>query len=77
MKSIFCSVLFVIAAMSVAADQSVYVGDIYSVDYLGAQNAGMRAILMDVTGVYASRNLPRIESLNELEKAIPALSTFS
>ena len=62
-------------AMSVVAEESVYVGDIYSVDYLGAQNAGMHAILMDVAGVYATRNVLRIESLQELETAISALST--
>jgi HAD superfamily hydrolase (TIGR01509 family) len=62
-----------LAAMSVAAEESIYLGDIYSVDYLGAQTAGMHAILMDVAGVYATRNLPRIESLNDLEGAISAL----
>jgi HAD superfamily hydrolase (TIGR01509 family) len=56
-----------LSAMSVAAAKALYVGDIYSVDYLGAQSVGMRAILMDVAGVYATRNLPRIESLGELE----------
>jgi putative hydrolase of the HAD superfamily len=60
-------------AMSVSARQSLYVGDIYSVDYLGAQNVGMHGMLMDVAGVYATRNLPRIESLNELENAASRL----
>jgi putative hydrolase of the HAD superfamily len=62
-----------LTAMCVNAEQALYVGDIYSVDYLGAQKVGMHAVLMDVAGVYASRNLPRIESLNELEEAISRL----
>ncbi|HWY70283.1 MAG TPA: HAD family hydrolase [Terriglobales bacterium] len=59
-----------LAAMSVAADRALYLGDIYSIDYLGAQKAGMRAILMDIAGVYAMRNEPRIESLDQLTEAI-------
>jgi len=31
------------------------VGDVYSVDYLGATRAGMQAILFDVAGVYRER----------------------
>jgi HAD superfamily hydrolase (TIGR01509 family) len=47
--------------------ESLYVGDVYSVDYVGARNAGMDAILFDVAGTYRDRNLPRVESLEELE----------
>lgn len=60
-----------LAAMSVLADKALYVGDIYSVDYLGAQSVGIRAILMDIAGVYATSNLPRIESLNALLRSLP------
>lgn len=59
-----------LAAMSVSAERALYLGDIYSVDYLGAQKVGMQAMLMDMAGVYATRNLPRIESLEQLEKKI-------
>jgi HAD superfamily hydrolase (TIGR01509 family) len=62
-----------VKAMSVTARQAVYVGDIYSVDYLGAQKVGMPAVLMDVAGVYATRNLPRMESLDELEAILSRL----
>ena len=55
-----------LAAMAVPPDRALYLGDIYSVDYLGSQNAGMQPMLMDIAGVYATRNLPRIESLDEL-----------
>lgn len=47
--------------------ESLYVGDVYSVDYVGATKAGMQAILFDVAGAYRERNLPRVESLTELE----------
>jgi HAD superfamily hydrolase (TIGR01509 family) len=54
--------------MNVRADQSLYVGDVYSVDYIGATNAGMHAILFDVAGAYRERPEPRVETLAELER---------
>jgi HAD superfamily hydrolase (TIGR01509 family) len=54
-------------AMGSAPNESLYVGDIYSVDYLGAKAAGMEAILMDVCGAYREKEWPRVESLEELE----------
>jgi HAD superfamily hydrolase (TIGR01509 family) len=59
-----------LAATSVAAQSALYVGDIYSVDYLGAEKVGMKAMLMDVAGVYATRNLLRIDSLEQLPDKI-------
>jgi len=56
--------------MSVPSNRALYLGDIYSVDYLGAQKVGMRAMLMDVAGVYATRNELRIESLSQLPAAL-------
>jgi HAD superfamily hydrolase (TIGR01509 family) len=53
--------------MHVSAEQSLYVGDVYSVDYLGATGAGMQAILFDVCGAYRESGLPRVESLEELD----------
>lgn len=53
--------------MQVSAEQSLYVGDVYSVDYLGATGAGMQALLFDVSGAYRESGLPRVESLEELE----------
>jgi HAD superfamily hydrolase (TIGR01662 family) len=47
--------------------ESLYVGDVYSVDYVGARNAGMQAILFDVAGAYREREFPRVESLAGLE----------
>jgi HAD superfamily hydrolase (TIGR01509 family) len=56
-----------LAQMKAQPAESLYVGDVYSVDYVGARNAGMDAILFDVAGTYRDRNLPRVESLEELE----------
>ena len=62
-----------LGAMSVPANRAVYLGDIYAVDYLGARKAGMSAVLMDIAGVYSQTDLPRIDSLAELE---PCLTKF-
>ena len=54
-------------AMDATPEQSLYVGDVYSVDYVGATRAGMQAILFDVSGAYRESGKPRVESLEELE----------
>src|SRR4029077_1908010 len=61
-------VIFDAAMQSVAAkpEESLYVGDVYSVDYRGATGAGMQAVLFDVAGAYREKGLPRVESLEEL-----------
>ena len=59
-----------LSAMSIPADRSLYLGDIYAVDFLGAQNAGIRPVLMDIAGIYSQTDLPTIDSLSELEPYI-------
>jgi HAD superfamily hydrolase (TIGR01549 family) len=54
-------------SMQAHANESLYVGDVYSVDYVGARNAGMEAILLDVAGAYRDREMSRVESLQQLE----------
>ena len=56
--------------MNAEPGESLYVGDVYSVDYDGARNAGIEAVLFDVAGAYKNRDLPRVESLNELETSL-------
>jgi HAD superfamily hydrolase (TIGR01509 family) len=56
-----------LSAMQAQPAESLYVGDLYSVDYVGARNAGMQAVLFDVSGAYPDRDLPRVQSLTELE----------
>lgn len=53
--------------MKASPAESLYVGDVYSVDYVGARNAGMQAVLFDIAGAYKDTEHPRVESLNELE----------
>jgi putative hydrolase of the HAD superfamily len=61
--------IFAAALQKMKADpeRSLYVGDVYSVDYVGARNAGMDAVLMDVSGAYRDREFPRVASLADLE----------
>lgn len=63
-----------LSAMSIPADRSLYLGDIYAVDFLGAQKAGIRPLLMDIAGIYSQTDLPRINSLSELEPYIAKLA---
>lgn len=62
--------IFAAALQAMKADpaESLYVGDVYSVDYLGARNSGMDAVLFDVSGTYRQSGFPRVESLVELER---------
>lgn len=53
--------------MKAAASESLYVGDVYSIDYVGAQKVGMKAVLFDVVGTYREREFSRVESLAGLE----------
>jgi FMN phosphatase YigB (HAD superfamily) len=59
-----------LAATDSKPEESLYVGDIYSVDYLGATKAGMHAILMDVPGAYRESGLARVESLKGLQSTL-------
>lgn len=61
--------IFEAALRKMKADpaESLYVGDVYSVDYVGARNAGMQAVLFDVAGAYREQEWPRVESLDRLE----------
>jgi len=54
-------------AMKAGPAESLYVGDVYSVDYVGATRAGMQAVLFDRAGAYREREFPRVESMAELE----------
>lgn len=64
--------IFETALKSVNArpEESLYVGDVYSVDYCGATKAGMKAALFDVPGAYRDKGVPRVESLEELVEKI-------
>jgi putative hydrolase of the HAD superfamily len=55
-------------AMNADPSESLYVGDVYSVDYVGATRAGMQAVLFDVAGAYRDQAFPRVQSLTGLEQ---------
>jgi putative hydrolase of the HAD superfamily len=46
-------------------EDAVYVGDLYSVDVLGARGAGLEAMLMDPGGCWGQRDCPRVPDLLE------------
>ena len=56
--------------LNATPEESLYVGDVYSVDYLGATGASMQAMLMDVPGAYKEKRVARVESLEELQDAL-------
>jgi len=60
-----------LTSLGVAPQESLYTGDVYSVDYLGATRFGMQAVLFDVAGAYRDNGLPRVESLEQLESRLP------
>lgn len=57
-------------SLGVAPPESLYVGDVYSVDYLGSTRVGMKSVLFDVVGAYKDNGLPRVESLEQLESLL-------
>jgi putative hydrolase of the HAD superfamily len=47
-------------------DQTVYVGDNYFADVVGARNAGVHPVLLDIGGIFHQPGCPSIKSLAEL-----------
>lgn len=48
------------------AETTMHVGDMYHVDIVGARAAGLRAVLVDATGLYEHCDCPRVRNLIEL-----------
>ena len=61
---------YALAAVGVSAEEVVHVGDTYEADVVGAQNVGIRPILLDRDGTQAGRWKETIQSLNELPKLL-------
>jgi putative hydrolase of the HAD superfamily len=55
-----------LSRLGVAPARAAYVGDIYSIDVVGARAAGLTPILLDPTDGYADADCPRLRSLEEL-----------
>ncbi len=47
-------------------EQAVFVGDIYGIDVLGAERAGIRPLLLDMLGCYEGVDCEKIRHLGEL-----------
>jgi putative hydrolase of the HAD superfamily len=54
-------------SLDVHPEESLYIGDVYSIDYVGARSAGMHAVVFDPYGTYSNNGVPRITKLDELE----------
>jgi putative hydrolase of the HAD superfamily len=55
-----------LARLGVAPERAAYIGDIYSIDAVGARAAGIQPILIDPTGVYDAIDCRTIAGLPEL-----------
>ena len=52
--------------LGVGPETAVFVGDVPSVDVVGARSAGMTAVLLDRHGLFAAVDVPRLRSIAEL-----------
>ncbi len=55
----------------VAPEQAVYVGDFYSLDVVGARNAGLDAILLDPLGAWPVLDCVKVKDLSEVPPLLP------
>ena len=62
------------ARAGVRPEETAYVGDIYSVDVLGAERAGLTGILIDHWGAYPDPPCRRITRLSELSRTLADLN---
>ncbi|HEV8306086.1 MAG TPA: HAD-IA family hydrolase [Methylomirabilota bacterium] len=61
------------AALDVRPDEAIHVGDLYSVDVLGARAAGCHAILLDPAGAWRDVDCPTAPDLSAAARLIEAL----
>ena len=59
--------------LGVRPEQSLHIGDLYHIDVVGAQAAGMHAVLLDPTGLHPEKTVLRIPVLEDLGPSIDAL----
>jgi putative hydrolase of the HAD superfamily len=62
------------AAVGVRPREAVHVGDLYSVDVVGARAAGCRAILLDPAGAWPDLDCPKASDLAAAARLIEAMS---
>ncbi len=63
---------YTLKAVGVSAEETVHVGDTYEADIIGAQEVGIRPILIDREGSQLGRWHETIRSLNELPELLNA-----
>jgi HAD superfamily hydrolase (TIGR01549 family) len=56
----------------VAAHEAAYIGDLYSIDVIGARRAGIRAVLMDPGGCWGERDCPAAPTVLEAVRLLIA-----
>jgi len=61
------------AVLEVLPEEAVHVGDLYSVDVLGARAAGCRAILLDPAGAWTAADCPKAADLPAAARLIEAM----
>jgi putative hydrolase of the HAD superfamily len=52
------------------AESTVHVGDLFHTDVVGARAAGLRAVLLDMAGLYGDHDCERVASLTELAEMV-------
>jgi putative hydrolase of the HAD superfamily len=55
-----------LARAGARAEATVHVGDLFHTDVVGARAAGLRAVLLDMAGLYVDHDCDRVASLGEL-----------
>jgi putative hydrolase of the HAD superfamily len=55
-------------------DETIFIGDIYEIDIVGARRAGIRPLLLDPLGLYGEVDCERIDSLSRLLDLLPERS---
>lgn len=59
-----------VKALDVAPEDSVFIGDSYTQDIIGAQNAGLKAILFDPLNLHPDKDVTKINSLKEIPRLL-------
>ena len=59
-------------ALGVPASETVYVGDVYEVDVVGARGAGMHPVLLDPHAFHSGRDVATVRTLAELPDLLAA-----
>jgi putative hydrolase of the HAD superfamily len=64
---------YIVNKAGVSHAEMVYIGDNYYADILGARNAGMKQVLLDIGGIFDEPGCPAIKSLTELPAVLEHL----